>query len=835
MFEGLSEKLSRLGEKAFRKLGDEDYGVKGKSHFAEAWEQMASFHRFCDLLPYEGYDESSGLFLNEETIGFVLEATPLVGSSLNLQKELSNLFQGILPEESGIQFLMWADPHIGDKCEDYSKSREGSGEILEAMALERSEYLKTFAYTSPQKPYTLRNFRCLISFTRPFETNKTIIREETIQILTQVKSTFEGAGMPLTVWDPEDLIRTLDGILHMDPSRTTSRSYRWNPLQSLSEQLFSGDSNMRVNQGSIDLNDWKAQARVFRVKSFPEMWSLGAMSMLIGDEDRNLMQIPCPFLIHYGVYIPRQDGPKAKTMTKARYVEKQANSPLGKYLPSIQREAAELDFVRRQLEKDGRIVQTQFTITLMGREEEMTAAEQVLKNYYAGKEWQLNREMFLVLPLFLMNLPMMWGSQRIKEMKRLKTMKTTLSTEPENLLPLQGEWQGTKTPGLLFAGRRGQLFSWFPFDGNQGGYSVSVIGKPGSGKSVCMQEMMVATLGLGGTVFVLDVGRSFEKTCASLGGQFIEFTPHSRLCLNPFTNIPVDDPEDAEKKLSMVKSVLMMMAAPGGELSGIEVSILEKAIAYVWREKGPSTTITDISGWLLAQQDARANDLGTMLFAYTKEGNYGRFFDGPATVNLDNRLVVVEFSDLEELKDLMGVIIQSMTIHILNRVYHSDRTKPIMLIIDEASSSLKGKQSSAFIDTAVRRFRKYEACIVIGTQTMNDFFMSPDAQAAFENCEWKLLFNQNAEAIELLKKSDRLLVTPHQEGLLKSLRTLQGQYSEMMVIGSSGYAVGRLILDRFSVLLYSSKGEEYSQIKEMMNQGISVKEAVHRVLEERGR
>lgn len=72
---------------------------------------------------------------------------------------------------------------------------------------------------------------------------------------------------------------------------------------------------------------------------------------------------------------------------------------------------------------------------------------------------------------------------------------------------------------------------------------MTVVGRSGAGKSVFMQELMSSTLGLGGRVFILDVGRSFEKTCHMLGGQFIEFSIDKDVCLNPFSGIDPDNPE----------------------------------------------------------------------------------------------------------------------------------------------------------------------------------------------------------------------------------------------------------------------------------------------------
>eukprot|EP01037_Dinobryon_pediforme_P013635 gene13635-13750_t len=324
----------------------------------------------------------------------------------------------------------------------------------------------------------------------------------------------------------------------------------------------------------------------------------------------------------------------------------------------------------------------------------------------------------------------------------------------------------------------------------------------GSGKSVFMQEQMTATLGLGGKVFVMDVGRSFEKTCSLLEGQFIEFKPKTSLCLNPFSTISPHDEEAAQDALAMLKSVIMLMAAPTQGVDDL-------------------CTITHIADWLLGHSHKKAQDLGTMLSPYTRHGVYGRFFNGPATVNLDNPLVVVELEELKERQDLQAVVVQMMIINITNRMFLGDRKTPFHIVFDEAWDMLRSNQSGVFIETLARRLRKYYGSLIVGTQSINDFFVNPAAQAAFDNSDWMCLLSQKKESIEQLKKSGRISLTPLMEAQLSSVKTRHGSYAEIMIYSSNGYAVGRLILDPYSGLLYSTKAEEYAAVQALRAQGLS--------------
>lgn len=819
--------LDKVGMKLASMLGDQRFNREERSYFDEAFAKMAEFYKICDLLPYESFDETHEIFHNKDSVGFVIETLPLVGSSEEMQKEVSNIFTMLLPEESALQVILWADPHIGDRLDQFVNVRKDAPAMLQNLMEKRIAYLKRFAFHSPQRPYSLRNFRVLLAFSMKKHASEHFTLGELTRLKSQIITTLEMLNLPVMVWRPNDLLSTVEGMMHMNPAHVERPKVPWHPLDKLSDQLSCAETNMEVNPKGLLIRDREMAIRTYTVRHFPTVWSLHAMGELIGDLNRDQAQIPGPFMLHYGVHVPKQESPKAQVLTKAVYVDRQLHSPVGEYLTDIKREAEELGFVREQLGRGERIVQTHFGLTLYNSPEGIDQAEQTLLNFFTSKEWKCEPNRFLHLPMFLSSLPMMWGEERVKTLLHFKKLKTTLSTEAANLLPLQGEWQGTKTPGMLLTGRRGQVFSWYPFDNEEGNYNACVVGRSGSGKSVFMQELMTTTLGVGGRVFVLDVGRSFEKTCFLLEGQFIEFTAKTPICLNPFSDIPTHNEEVTSDILAMLKSILMLMAAPNHGVDDKGAALLEQAMLEVWALHKNSATITHIAQWLNEHKDPRANDLGQMLFPYTKQGTYGRFFHGPSNVNFESQLVVVELEELKERKDLQAVIVQMVIINITNKMFLGDRQTPFHIVFDEAWDMLRGSQSGVFIETLARRLRKYRGSLVVGTQSVNDFFVNPGAQAAFDNSDWMCLLSQKPESIEYLKKHDRLSLSPQKEALLKSVKTRQGQYAEVMISGVSGYAVGRLILDPFSNLLYSTKAEDYAALKALKEQGIGMEDAIN--------
>lgn len=793
-----------------------------------------------DCLPYRSFDPATQIFVNRSCKGFVIETLPLVGCNAEYPRQLAGFFQHSLPPGSNLQCLLIASSRIGSWLNRWEQARHNQLEILEELAKERKAYLGNLP--------GLRSFRLILSYSEP---NALFTSFDAILALReQIITTLKGWGLPIKIWNAENLLRGLDELLNPSNALETF-NIPWNIFEPLAHQFMSPSTRWKIEPSQMVLGENERIMRLYTPRLFPPVWHLGAMGTLIGDPFDEFLRLKGSFFLSYSVHIAHEKTLKTRMLAKCGNVEKQAASPIAKYIPSVKQAADEWTFVRGKFEEGQRLVRTRFQVGLLSPPNLIEKEQQTLFNLYRSQRWELALDRYLQLPSFLSCLPMAWGEGADEDSKLFQKTKTTLSHEPANLMPLQGEWQGTSSPGMLLVGRRGQLFTWSPFDNNEGNYNACVVGRSGSGKSVFMQELLTSMLGMGGRVFVLDVGRSFEKTVKLLQGTYLEFSTHTRvhtsvphastdptdgpknICINPFTSIPIHDPEESSDALAMLKPILSLMAAPKEGTRDIEDTYLEQAIQDAWSKRQNAATVTDVANFLLTRKDAIAKSLGKRLYPYTDEGNYGRFFNGPATIDLSDRLVVVELEELKERKDLQSVIIQMVILQITNSIYTGDRKTPSCLILDEAWDMLRGAQSGVFIETAARRLRKYYGGLIVGTQSVNDFYATPGAQAAFDNADWMCLLSQKDESIKLLKNSDRLAMDPAMERTLRSLRTEQGQYAEIMIKGPKGFAVGRLLLDPFSQTLYSTKAEEFSAVQTLVEQGTSLKDAVLKIAKEK--
>lgn len=120
----------------------------------------------------------------------------------------------------------------------------------------------------------------------------------------------------------------------------------------------------------------------------------------------------------------------------------------------------------------------------------------------------------------------------------------------------------------------------------------------------------------------------------------------------------------------------------------------------------------------------------------------------------------------------------------------------------------------------------------MGSQNAEDFHKSLAAKAAFNNSAWKCYLSQSNEAFKAFEKEE-LITSPAMLSLLRTIKMSPGKYGEALIVGDSGYAVGRLLLDPFSMMLYSTKADEFSAVESLVNQGVPVDEAIERLLNKR--
>ncbi len=799
-----------------------------------------------DLLPYRLYDSSRKIFENKSSYGFVLEVIPVMGAGKDAQQEISLLMKEIGDEGSCFQCLMLADHRVDLFLESWKNPREQKGGIFKKVANKRADFIQKES-TSGDVPPRLFRFFFSYSHAKPEEGEIPLFIEKLVEKKKKAIETFSRLSHVFEM-KPSELIAVLSGMVNFSMSPHTETRKKWNQDTWISKQVCLPGGGIEVRKDGLIFNnqDQEAVFKTFEAVDFPDEWMMAFTGELIGDFFNSSYRIPSPFFLHYGVYVPNQQKTETKFRAREKVVDHQGKFPaLRRMIHELPREVEENAYVSRQLLDGEKFVETRLSCGLWGIKAHFLRAESILVSLFQKYGFKLKENHFVHLLDFLSSLPMTWGesSAEMRSLKRIRCMRTTLSFETGNFTPLVGEWWGNSTQGMILSGRRGQLASWDPF-ASEGNLNVVVIGPSGSGKSVFMQEMIMSQLGQGGRVFVLDLGRSFEKLCHLLGGEYLFFSAGSRLNLNPFSLLKDNgDVESLHAGLDMVSSILATMAMPAQKIDKERADIISYLVKKAWERNGRQASVDDVISLLdtLSYQSelmtGAVESLKEGLKKFSKTGSYANYFYGENAIDFKSDLVVIETEELKTMADLQAVILQIFTLTISNQIFLGDREKKCMICIDEAWDLLKSPQMEGFIESLARRLRKYNGALVVGTQGLKDFERSHGARAAFQNSNWLLMLGADNDSINILKKDNLISMDDYKERMLSSLRKEDGKYSEVFIYhkGSGFYSVNQLRLDPFSAMLYSTKATDFQAILELKELGMEVEEAVEWMLLHRSR
>jgi conjugal transfer ATP-binding protein TraC len=245
--------------------------------------------------------------------------------------------------------------------------------------------------------------------------------------------------------------------------------------------------------------------------------------------------------------------------------------------------------------------------------------------------------------------------------------------------------------------------------------------------------------------------------------------------------------------------------------------------------------IDHVSERLEESDDPRVRDVGRQLYQFClkKGGAFGKFFNGPNTVDLDAPLVCVELQQLTGRPHLQRVVLLMIMYQIQAQMDSLPREMPKQLVVDEAFSLLAGDETKSFLIAWYRQLRKFGASCAIATQSVNDLYANSGTEAIVENSAHMWLLAQKAESIAMVKKESRMPMSDAAFRLLETVHTVPGEYSEIMVRGPYGVGIGRLVVPPFNLLLYSTKAEDVAARKAYMDRGLNVAQAIKAVMRDR--
>jgi len=744
---------------------------------------------------------------------------------------------GDMPDDTIIQISYLSSSFIENMVQIYARPREDILRRSDGLTYQQKEVLhglfknrREFLLEGAKKPIVrssgvrLKNTMVILSIKVPVsKTPNERELEDVRAAIMRFHESFRSVGLGPTPANAQMYLTLLRSILFM--GKEPERWYDDDRL--IREQVFPFDSDMEVKAKHVRVND--TYIRSLSAQNYPDMVSLGLLNQLIGDPNGSHNQIVDPFMLTLTVYFPQQSKAVKNIKAKQNAINYQASGPWAKYVARIRAKQEGHQYLDEAMESGNRPVQCWFNALIFsGNEDDAARSASSLRTHFTMHGYEMHEDKHMHGPFMLMQLPLFCEVEAIKKTFRFYTMTVLQAAQ---LPPIIGEWKGSgRGAALALAGRRGQIMLYDIFD-SQTNYNLVIAAESGAGKSFLANDVIVSHLQKGAKVRVIDQGRSYEKLCESIDGEYIEFDEGRPISLNPFTHV-----KDIDEEMDLLAVIIAKMASPTSGFTDWEMSQTVVILKELWDEYGPKTTITDVAERFTAHGESNNNDtrllnIGQQLFQFTRHGTYGKYFDGPNTLNYNNNLVILELDQLRSKKHLQQVVMLQLIAQLQTECYLGDKNVPKVIIIDEAWELFEDKMVAKFLEGAYRRFRKYRSACVVITQSLDDLYNSASGEAIAKNSANVIVLRQNSEAIEGLQKSDRFKVGEYGYSMLRSLHTERGQYSDMMLRSGESWGVGRFAVDRYTQLLYSTTAEEVMAIQELRERGMSVKEAIEHLME----
>lgn len=804
----------------------------------ERLRELAARDSLSAYLPYVAWED--GMYvLADMSAGFMWEINPLLFAGEDTKRILGGMLgDRVLPPGTSVKFHVFASEVV-------SPFFPGEGAAEGGICREITAGRKRL-YTLGMRERVgvpARDFRFLVSVRIPPGSGKNKVSEsawekhseDARKLGANVAGVLASAQLYPRDFPPAELILVLrealnpDGRWYDDPyylERPGGGPY--DPAREIRSQVVDRETAIEVRAGEISLGD--ARLRGYSPASMPEYLSLDEFHELLGDPLRGLSQVPAYFFLQAGFVIPERKK-ASEIKTKAAVVKQQSFGLVTRFIPRLRRKAENFDFLVNALEDEG-LVTGSLSLFLRTRSpEEAETAREMVTGIWRARNFDLREEKYIVLPLLLESLPLGGEPSLARLLRRNSTMQSSAGA---SMLPVMSDWKGTGSGPLAFISRRGQVMKLDLFS-SASNYNCAVFAQSGSGKSFLVSDMITGYLSEGARVFVIDIGRSYEKLCGLAGGEFVVFDEKSGISLNPFSRVT-----DIDEDMELLRPLFAQMASPSEKIGDLGKSLLEEAIKKAWEQSGPEARIDDVVEELSRISDPRrrSEDLAHMLYAYSSRGQYGRFFEGPSTLSLESDLCVLELEELKAKPELQTVVVLLIIWHIEREMYLGGRGRRKLAIIDEAWDLLGGGFSGEFIAHGYRRARKYNGAFVSVTQSLLDFYRAGDlGESVLENSAWMFMLRQKGESVEEIKKGGKLLLGDYFGELVSTLSTRPGEFSEVFIYNSErGMGLGRLVVDPFSYWTYTTNPEDVSLLDGFISEGMEVREAIERCVEtSRGR
>jgi len=827
--------------------------IKTASLSMEEWKKLHDRDKLGAYLPYHSYDSKKKIYHNNNgTFGSVFKIHPRqiagVATSEGFQEILNKMFPGnvlqviMVGSKNDLGMIeKWKKVHLERVKEGKVKSKE-IGDLVQIAV----NNIAKFYYKKFNEPITNQ----MSTYLKDFRIYFSIISDDLDEAITFhkiLKDILSGNQFFPESVEPRELQMLAYEILNSNHSLAEKETPQYDEYREINRQIIAPDTEIEFTDyfSKVDGKYWINMSPM----RYPEFAALHDMGMKIGDyvsSAMNTNQFKENFIISLSCKKQGKKQIKRVKQSHSVIITQKWSELIFRKFNDVRKESVSI-LDRIDVKKES-LFAVDMNVLVSGKE--LKDAEQnasVIASYWNKG----GRTSSIVLAetkgiqqlCLLASLPM--GAT--KEYFDVTDKAVSMFSEQAAQFPtLESDWKGNAEPNIVLFSRRGQIagFDMFISNNNFNGY---VIAESGSGKSVFLNMIAFNSWLRGDRVFIQDFGGSFKKLCDIVGGQYIEPDKQNPFSLNPFSEIY--DEKRLKDELEFLSTFIYTLGANKNrkvyeENEKLIKSYIQDVLKDTYNQLGTRMEVTDVRDSLnaSARKEPKLGEFCQQLSMYCRGGIYEEFFTGPCAVDFTNEFIVAEIQQIEKDEDIRDPVIMMLTYHQSNAIYRDNNQggQRIVNIYDEAHKYIgKDPRMDDFIEQNYRRGRKQQASSIIATQGFDDIYdsasgkLSRAGKAIINSSSWKFFLKQSETSINLLLKSAVFSFNQIDEELLRTTRTLKGEYSEIFLITPEEHKyVYRLALDRYFYYITTTDGTDKRKIQNKINQGYTIGEAIEKIIEE---
>lgn len=408
---------------------------------------------------------------------------------------------------------------------------------------------------------------------------------------------------------------------------------------------------------------------------------------------------------------------------------------------------------------------------------DLNEKSKILRDEFANKSCEIRTLYFKQLDALKETLPI--NNNIIKENNRNMTTAGLAS-----MFPIARTKSSTKE-GIYF-GR--DLFTGLPinletFTTGLANANIAIFGIPGAGKSVTVKTIIGRNAIINRRASILDVEGEYVEQTERLGGRIIKVRQGIPVGINLF-DIDIDEELgyiDIDTKITEIIAIIyaIINKYENRMLKSYEIGDIEKAVKEVYREKGITKDIHSIyekQGGTLEGKITFANikkrmptltDFHRVMKEKIKNeelagtlsnfltGNTLGIFDCQSTLKVNDQIICFDISEIKDeiLKYYVSLV---LTTWITNKYMATKERNERYVVVDEAWSLFKNKETSDFLENLARRARKKRVAMILATQNLAELRQNRQAEAIINCCDTIILLKQSIGSIDEIMKFFKL-------------------------------------------------------------------------------